>query len=217
MNKRPLFIVIEGADGSGKTTQIEILKKKFKDLQLKIMDTHEPSDGPVGMLIRNVMKERIQTDPSTVAALFIADRLDHINNPINGMKNRLKNGYNIICSRYYFSNFAFQSEFVPIDWLVHCNSLCKSYLKPDIIFYLSVDPVTCNNRLTNGRVDIEIYETLEKIIKTHREFLTAFEKYGQDENIHIIDGNKSIEDTSHQIWSVIENHLSPAMSKKSDG
>ena len=214
MTKRPLFIVIEGADGSGKTTQIEILKKRFKDLRLKIMDTHEPSDGPVGMLIRNIMKDRIQTDPSTVAALFIADRLDHINNPINGMKNRLKEGYNIICSRYYFSNFAFQSEYVPIDWLVNCNSLCKSYLKPDIIFYLSVDPVACSNRLTNGRVDIEIYETLEKIIKTHREFLTSFEKYGQDENIHIIDGNKSIEDTSHQIWSVIENHLSPTYSDK---
>lgn len=205
--QRPLFIVIEGVDGSGKTTQIELLKKRFKEQQLKIMDTHEPSDGPVGMLIRNVMKERIQTDPSTVAALFVADRLDHINNPVNGMKKRMEEGYNIICSRYYFSNYAFQSEYVPIDWLVSCNSLCKEYLQPDLVFYLSVDPETCSKRIAAGRVDIEIYETLEKITRTHQEFLEVFDQYGKDENIHIIDGNRSIEETGRQIWDIVSGLL----------
>src|SRR6185295_4626013 len=108
--KNSLFIVIEGVDGSGKSTQIELLKQKFIERGLKIMDTHEPSNGPVGMLIRNIMVGRIQTDQSTIASLFLADRLDHINNPINGMKKRLNEGYNIICSRYYFSSYAFQSE-----------------------------------------------------------------------------------------------------------
>lgn len=212
---RPLFIVFEGIDGSGKTTQIELLKQRFKNLKLPIVDTHEPSDGPIGMLIRNIMKERIQTDDATVASLFVADRLDHINNPINGMKRRLREGYNVICSRYYFSNYAFQSEYVPIDWLVSSNSLCKSYLKPDIIFYLSVDPIACSNRLTHGRVDMEIYEVLEKMIKAHREFLSVFDKFGKDENIYIIDGNTSIEQTSDQIWSKIESYILPMIKAES--
>lgn len=205
--KRPLFIVIEGVDGSGKSTQIELLKFRFKELNLKVMDTREPSEGPVGMLIKNIMMNRMQADQSTLAALFLADRLDHINNPVNGMKNRLKSGFNIICSRYYFSSYAFQSEYVPVDWVVNCNSLCKSYLKPDLTIYLNVDPLACIKRLSSGRVETEMYENLEKIKKAHEGFLTAFEKYGQDENINIIDGNKNVEEISEDIWKVVEKHL----------
>ena len=204
---RPLFIVIEGVDGSGKSTQIEMLKARFKELDLKVMDTREPSEGPIGMLIKSIMMNRLQADQTTVAALFLADRLDHINNPVNGIKNRLKNGFNIICSRYYFSSYAFQSEYVPVEWVVNCNSLCKSYLKPDMIIYLSVDPATCIKRLNSGRVEIEMYENLEKIKKAHEGFLTAFEKYGQDENIEIIDGNKNVGEISDDIWQVVEKHL----------
>ncbi|MEO8109369.1 MAG: dTMP kinase [Ginsengibacter sp.] len=201
--KDPIFIVIEGVDGSGKSTQIELLKHKFMESGLKIMDTHEPSNGPIGMLIRNIMIGRIQTDQSTIASLFLADRLDHINNPINGMKKRLSEGYNIISSRYYFSSYAFQSEYVPIEWIVNCNSLCKEYLKPDIIFYLNVDPVTCSTRLAKNRIGAEIYENLEKIIKANNEFLNAFEKYGKDENIFIIDGNQSIDAIQKNMWDNI--------------
>lgn len=204
---RPLFLVIEGVDGSGKSTQIELLRSRFRELNLKVMDTREPSEGPVGMLIKNIMMNRLQADQTTVAALFLADRLDHINNPVNGMKNRLKNGFNIICSRYYFSSYAFQSEYVPEEWVVYCNSICKSLLKPDMIIYLSVDPVTCFKRLNSGRVEVEMYENLDKIKKAHEAFLAAFEKYGQDENIRIMDGNKDVHEISDDIWRVVEKHL----------
>ena len=207
MKEHPLFIVFEGLDGSGKTTQIKLLKEKFKSSGLKVTDTHEPTDGPVGMMIRNVMRRRIQMDQPTLAALFLADRLDHINNPMDGMKTRLEQGFNIICSRYYFSNYAFQSEFVPVDWLAECNSLCKNYLKPDLIFYLDVDPAVCNERINTGRVNVEIYENLEKLVKTHTQFLKAFEQYGKDENIHIIRGKKSIEDTHRDIWNITKKQI----------
>ena len=207
MKERPLFIVFEGLDGSGKTTQIKLLKEKFETSGLKVTDTHEPTDGPVGMMIRNVMRGRIQMDQPSLAALFLADRLDHINNPIDGMKARMEEGFNIICSRYYFSNYAFQSEFVPPEWLVQCNSLCKTYLKPDLIFYLDVDPAECNERISKSRVNIEIYENLEKLVKTHTQFLEAFEQYGRDENIHIIKGRKSIEETHRVIWDITKKQI----------
>ena len=201
----PLFIVIEGIDGCGKTTQIELLKSKFKSNNRKVIDTHEPTDGPIGALIRNIMKGRVQTDQSTIAALFAADRLDHINNPINGMLKKRAEGFNIICSRYYFSNYAFQSEYVPIDWLVSMNSLSKKFIKADFTFYINVDPKICIERISTGRSEIEMYENYDKLNNTHQVFLSHFEHYGQDENIHIIDGHQSIEEIGDTIWNIIHN------------
>jgi dTMP kinase len=201
----PLFIVIEGIDGCGKTTQIELLKRKFKSNNRKVIDTHEPTDGPIGSLIRNIMKGRVQTDQSTIAALFAADRLDHINNPVNGMLKKRAEGFNIICSRYYFSNYAFQSEYVPIDWLVSMNSLSKNFIKADFTFYINVDPKICIERISTGRSEIEMYENYDKLNNTHQAFLSHFEHYGQDENIHIIDGHQSIEKIGDNIWNIIHS------------
>ena len=202
---KPLFIVIEGIDGCGKTTQIELLKTKFKSRDLKVIETAEPTDGPIGSLIRNIMKGRVQTDQSTIAALFAADRLDHINNPVNGMLKKREEGYNIICSRYYFSNYAFQSEYVPIEWLVSMNSLSKNYIKADFTFYINLDPKVCVERIAKGRSEIEMYENYDKLKSTHDAFLKHFKDHGVDENIHLIDGSQSIEAIGDEIWGIVES------------
>jgi len=202
---QPLFIVVEGIDGSGKTTQIELLKNKFKSANRKVIETAEPTDGPIGSLVRNIMKGRVQTDQSTIAALFAADRLDHISNPVNGLLTKMEEGNNIICSRYYFSNYAFQSEYVPIDWLVNINSLSKTYLKPDLTFYINVDPKVCIERISTGRSEVEMYENLEKLTSTHDAFLRHFKDFEEGESIHLIDGQQSVEDISAEIWKIVEN------------
>ena len=201
---KPLFIVVEGIDGSGKTTQIELLKDKFKLANRQVIETAEPTDGPIGSLIRNIMKGRLQTDQSTIAALFAADRLDHISNPVNGLLTKMEEGKNIICSRYYFSNYAFQSEYVPIEWLVNINSLSKTYLKPDLTFYINVDPKVCIERISTGRSEVEMYENLEKLTSTHDAFLRHFKDFEEGESIHLIDGEQSVEHISAEIWGIIE-------------
>ena len=200
---KPLFIVIEGIDGCGKTTQINLLKDRFKSNNQKVIETAEPTDGPIGSLIRNIMKGRVQTDQSTIAALFAADRLDHINNPVNGMLKKREEGYNIICSRYYFSNYAFQSEYVPIEWLVSMNSLSKNYIQADYTFYINVDPKVCIERISTGRSEIEMYENIDKLTKTHDAFLKHFKDHGEGESIHLIDGHQSIEAISDEIWGIV--------------
>jgi dTMP kinase len=200
---KPLFIVVEGVDGSGKTTQINLLLERFKQIKHPAMDTFEPTDGPVGSLLRNVLKRRIQADQYTIAGLFLADRLDHINNPVNGMKKYMDEGYTVICSRYYFSTYAFQSEYISPEWLVNCNALPKSQFKPDLIIYLNVHPEDSMTRIEEGRVETELYETKEKLTKAHLAYLEAFEKYGEDENIHIIDGSQSIQSISDKIWDLV--------------
>ena len=197
---RPIFIVIEGIDGSGKSTQIQMLNDKFKAEGKASVVTHEPTDGPVGKMIRSVLNREIEMDPAALAALYLADRLDHITNKQYGMLAQLNEGYHVISSRYYYSSYAFQGEFVSLNWLIAANSLCKSFLKADITFYLNIDPEISLQRLKDSREKLDIFENKEKQIKTHEEFLNAFEITNEGENIIILDGSLSEKEIHEEIW-----------------
>ena len=72
------FIAFEGIDGSGKSTQIEYLTEKLKKENIYYYTTMEPTDSPIGSLIHQIMTGRVKTDNKVIAALFVADRLDHL-------------------------------------------------------------------------------------------------------------------------------------------
>jgi dTMP kinase len=204
----PLFIVFEGIDGSGKSTQINLLKQEFENRGLEVLVESEPTDNPVGGMIQNVMTGKITLAKESIAALFLADRLEHIINPVNGLNQKLKNGYNIIASRYYFSSYAFQSDAVPLKWLVESNELCKSLLKADLTFYLNIDPDQSYERVIKRGKQLELFETREKLVKTHNQYLKAFDLYGHDENIFIINAGNSIQGIHSDIWYIVKSKLS---------
>ena len=103
-SKKGKFIVFEGIDGSGKTTQINLLKQKIENTGTKCLETREPSDGPVGVMIRQCLTGRMKIDEAALAALFAADRLDHINNSVNGLKSKIDEGISVISDRFVLSN-----------------------------------------------------------------------------------------------------------------
>ena len=105
--KKKLFIALEGIDGSGKSTQIDFLAENLKMAGHKVYTTFEPTDGPVGSLIRNIFNHRIEADHKTIAGLFVADRLDHLTNKTNGILKKMEDGYTVITDRYYFSSYAY--------------------------------------------------------------------------------------------------------------
>ncbi|OFX58611.1 MAG: dTMP kinase [Bacteroidetes bacterium GWB2_41_8] len=204
---KSLFIVFEGIDGSGKSTQINLLKQKFENRGLGVLIESEPTNNPVGEMIQDVMTGKITLANESIAALFLADRLEHITNPINGLNEKLANGNNIIASRYYFSSYAFQSDAVPLKWLVESNELCKSLLKADLTFYLNIDPEQSYERVKKRGKQLELFETREKLIKTHNQYLKAFDLYGHDENIFIINAGNSIQKIHSDIWSIVKSKL----------
>lgn len=197
------FIVIEGIDGSGKSTQMQMLNERFRQNDQASYTTHEPTDMQTGRFIREVLKSTADLGQEALAAMFLADRLEHITHSSDGILAHLALGENVISDRYYFSNLAFQSEYVPMDWLMSINSLCKKMLTADFTFYLNIDPEICFQRIIRRNEQLEMYETPYKLRATHDAFLSAFEQYHAGENIYFVDADRDVQDIHEEIWSTI--------------
>ena len=197
------FIAFEGIDGSGKSTQINLLKQHIEEHAIGCIVTREPSDGPVGVLLRQFLSGRIKGDESTIAALFAADRLDHLNNPVNGIYKLVNDGLTVLTDRYILSNYAYQSVCVPLDWIMKCNSLAAATLKPNYHIFIDVDPDVTLERMAKGRHQVELFETRERLTDVRNRYFELFDQLKHDENIIIIDGNRSIQEISDEIWSKV--------------
>lgn len=201
------FFVLEGIDGSGKSTQIKLLYNLLVRKGYKVYKTFEPTDNPIGSLIRQIMKGRIDADEHTIAALFLADRLDHIYNHINGMLKKIESGYIVISDRYYFSSYAYHSTIVPLNWIIQANSICVEALKPDLNIFLDITPSESLKRLKKDRPTLELYENFEHLEKVRNQYLMSFEKLNNRENISIINASQTEEEVFQEISKQVLNML----------
>ena len=161
--KKPLFIAFEGIDGSGKSTQSLILADRLRQEGLNVHSTFEPSKGPVGSMIRNILKGETQMDERTIAGLFVADRLDHILNGENGLLKMLNEGNHVITDRYYFSSYAYHACHMDMEWVIQANSMSAELLRPTATFFIDVTAEECMRRILAGRKGTERYESLENL------------------------------------------------------
>lgn len=196
---KSLFIAFEGIDGSGKSTHSRLLTQKLESMNRKVYRTFEPTDSEIGSMIRGIITGKKQADPRTLAGLFVADRLNHILNQENGMLNILQQGKFVITDRYYFSSYAYHSLDMDMDWVIAANSLSASILKPDIHFFIDVAPEICMKRIEANREGIDLFESLEKLKAIRENYFIAFEKRKAEENIVVIDGNRSQEEVAEEI------------------
>src|SRR5690242_17353938 len=116
--KRNYFIALEGIDGSGKTTQAKLLVEKLQNQAHKVYGTREPTDNPIGTLIRSVFKGKLEADHKTIAALYLADRLEHLLNKEDGVLKKMEEGYTVVTDRYYFSSYAYHGTHMSLDWVI---------------------------------------------------------------------------------------------------
>ena len=205
--KKNLFIAFEGIDGSGKSTQVKLLTDSLKKAGHKVYSTFEPTDSPIGSVIRNIFKHRIEADHRVIAGLFVADRLDHLLNKTNGILKKLEDGYTVITDRYYFSSYAYHGTHMSLDWVIEANSLSADLLRPDLNIYIDISPDISMKRLTSGRSSIELYETTENLRNVRDKYLEAIEQLKFKENIFITDGNRSAESIASDIWNEV-SHIS---------
>jgi dTMP kinase len=205
--KKNLFIALEGIDGSGKSTQTKLLGEQLTSQGHKVYTTFEPTDSPIGSLIRNILKGRLKADHRTIAGLFVADRLDHLLNDVNGIVKKLEDGFTVNTDRYCFSSYAYQGTHMDIDWVIQANSMSAGILRPDVNIFIDVAPEISMQRLYSNRNIIELYENLENLKLVRAKYLEAFEKLKSEENIFTIDGNRSPDLIAKDIWKEVSQML----------
>lgn len=198
-----LFIAFEGIDGCGKSTQVKLLAENLIKEGHKVYSTCEPTTSLTGTLIRNVFKHQVEADNRTIAALFVADRLDHLLNKTDGILKKMAEGYTVITDRYYFSSYAYHGAHMPLAWVIEANALSAGLLRPDINIYIDLPPEISMARLNKGRDFIELYETAENLKNVRDKYFEAFELLKPQENIFITDGNRQAEIIAIDIWNEI--------------
>jgi dTMP kinase len=201
--QKNFFIAFEGLDGSGKSTQVRLLAEKLKGQGLKIYTTAEPTTSRIGHIIKDIFKHKMEADHRTIAALYAADRLDHLTNKTDGILKKLEEGYTVITDRYYFSSYAYHGTHMDINWVIHANSLSADLLRPDLNIYIDISPEESMKRLNKGRDSIELYESTENLKKVKEKYFEAFEKLGDQEKISIIGGERPEKEISNDIWKEV--------------
>lgn len=160
------FIVFEGLDGSGTSTQAALLEKRLIRDGHSCHLTSEPSAGPVGQMIRQAFKGRLRFSQASnrfdqqMAHLFAADRFDHLYNEWDGIVPMLSRGRTVISTRYVFSSYAYHCT-CEEDWVL-VERLNRDFPNPDLMVYLR-NSVAESVRRLQSRATLDSYETPDKL------------------------------------------------------
>ena len=195
------FIVFEGIDGSGTTTQIKLLEKSNSQ---RFFSTAEPTDLPTGRFLRKMLKGEFKADEKTNSYLFAADRCEHIYGK-DGIISKINEGKTVISDRYLFSSLAYQASGGARDTAVLVNS---TFPLPEYLFYFKINPEISLSRVEKRNGSKEIYETLEKQKKIAEEYEKVITQYENDKSCQMkiirIDAAKSIDEISQEIQAILK-------------
>jgi dTMP kinase len=159
------FLVIEGLDGAGTTTQVRLLADALRAAGRSVAETREPSDGPIGVQIRQALRRRLTRSdgerlaPETIALLFAADRIDHL---VDEVEPALERGRVVVSDRYVHSSIAYQGAENDVDWVVSINARARV---ADLVIHLDTPVEECLVRIRSRGGEAELFE--------HRSFLEA--------------------------------------------
>ena len=210
MSVKNLFIAFEGIDGSGKSTQVKLLAEFLTHKGHNVYTTFEPTDSRIGVMIRDIFNHRMEGDQRVIAALFAADRLNHLLNSQDGILKKLKEGYTVITDRYYFSSYAYHSVHnIDMDWVIQANSMSADLLRPDLNIYIDISPDVSMERLKKGRNSFEMYETLENQKMVYDKYKEAFDRLGDAEKVFVTDGNRKTDLIAEDIRIAVEALIGP--------
>jgi len=210
--KKGYFIVIEGLDGAGTTTQSRLLYSHLRRKRRSSFLTFEPTDGPAGKLIRDALSGRIFAGHSNrrvgfseraLCLLFAADRLEHSRE----VEARRASGAVVVCDRYVLSSLAYQTleKAVSARWVIQVNRGCSL---PDLTLLLDVPLSECTRRLKERKDKPTIYEKKSKLARIARNYSRVLPVYRRNFGpTVIIDGTGTPEEVHSRILAAIEARL----------
>ena len=204
------FIVLEGLDGAGTTTQAQKLGIELRQEGHRVVVTCEPTEGPVGRLIRQALTRRLMHrrgdgafSSQTLALLFAADRLDHLHAEIVPA---LQSGQVVICDRYLLSSLAYQGVSMAASWIERINQFA---IPPDLTLFLEVDPrIAASRRLGRGGAE-ELFDAAELQAQIARRYRAVTRRLRSSHRVIRIDASKSIEEVTEETMRVVRRVLKP--------
>lgn len=195
--KKGLFITFEGPDGSGKTTQIKLLKQHLERAGYQAVLTREPGGTIIGERIRAIIldKEHPDMDPITEALLYAASRAQHVAQLI---RPNLLAGRTVICDRFVDSSIVYQGIGRRLGENVKIiNDIAINGTTPDITFFMKVDPGLAKSRINPDHQDRLELEKLEYHYRVYEGYLQLERQ--EPQRIVGIDANRSVEEISNEI------------------
>lgn len=199
------LIVLEGIDGAGTTTQaarlVAALGARGRDAHL----TREPSTGPVGRLLRELLGGQHQPiDTNTLALLFAADRADHLQREVEPA---LARGAVVVSDRYYHSSLAYQGGAGDRAWIRQLNARAR---RPDLTIFLEVPAdVAAARRAADGRSE-ELFDGLETQRQVAAGYRAAIAELAEIERIEVVDGTMPLDAVTAEVLRLAESCLGPA-------
>jgi dTMP kinase len=209
------FVVLEGIDGAGTTTHVGRLAEKLRSLRVPVSATREPSDGPVGTLVRQVLTGRVVVPGgrapgwATMALLFAADRMDHVESEIEPFL--LEAGV-VLSDRYDASSLAYQSVSSgseskgAVDWI---RSLNRYVLRPDLTIVLDVSPEVAASRRMSRNDLAQLYDQNE-VQRALAAFYKDLASHMPQDRIVVIDADGPVDVVHARIWSAYEHAFADA-------
>jgi dTMP kinase len=202
MKGRGRFVVLEGLDGAGTTTQAAHLASVLRRAGHRVVLTREPSKGRVGALLRQALdgRRRQSREPlsdAALALLFAADRLDHLASTIEP---GLAAGAIVISDRYALSSFAYQGRVLGYRWVEALNAQARN---PDLTLFLEVRPrvAATRRRLRGGRQ--ERFDDARTQASVARAYCAVMKRHGRAHHVRWIDGEMDVEAVAGQVREAV--------------
>jgi dTMP kinase len=194
------FAVFEGGDGTGTTTQLALLGKRFAEPgRPPLYATVEPTDGPIGVLIRQILKGEVTARPETTARLFAADRNEHLYGP-EGIVERCGRGELVVSDRYVPSSLVYQGISCGEDLPTALN---EAFPAPELLIFFDLDSETALRRI-QARTGRDIYEYPDfqrKVRSRYKALLPRYEDAGV--RVETIDASLPPEEVAEQVWRAV--------------
>ena len=197
------FIVLEGIDGSGTTTQAARLVASLRASGHSVVATREPSDGPLGVVLRQALTRRlVGLSDRALALLFAADRLDHLASVVEPA---LAEGKVVVSDRYVLSSLAYQGMRMPIRWVESLNAAARP---ADLTLYLEVDPGTASRRRQGRGGTEELFDADEVQRAVARAYGRVVRKHARAQRVVRVDGRAAPDEVAQEVLARVEAVLS---------
>ena len=189
------FIVFEGLDGAGTTTQIRNLARYYEFNSREYYITNEPTSNPIGELVRKVLQKKVVTTPEALALLYAADRNDHLYNPSYGIVRLLEEGRIVLSDRYFYSSIAYQSVECDPDFI----NLINDFPSPRFIIYVDTPVEECIRRIDKRGEEKELFDRLDFLTAVQQNYEKAFSALPDGVCLIRIDGSRSADEVESEI------------------